>query len=358
MGRRRNNLTEIRIVLAWSVIYGHAFALSAVHRAEPVSTFLNGFIGTMAVDTFFFLSGYLVSVSFKQHGLFGYGIARVARIFPAAIVVTLVSVLLIGPLAVNQPVGVYFTDPETWSFLKNATFTMHVQWDLPGVFTGQHFTAINGSWWTLPVELRFYAIVAVIGALGLLRRIGAVIVVPAFLYLFYRAVFGAPIAGWQVYHLPAVYFLAGVSTYLLTPTMRLWMWPTFLVLPAALAAHLFPSIALGFNPFLIYALLVIAFRAPDLPFRTPDVSYGLYLYGWPAAQIAIWIKPGIGPWWLALAATFIALAAALLSWFLLEKPALRFSRRIMALRLPERLWGLLASLRDRDRRVEARLDLG
>jgi peptidoglycan/LPS O-acetylase OafA/YrhL len=54
-----------------------------------------------------------------------------------------------------------------------------------------------------------------------------------------------------------------------------------------------------------------------------DISYGLYIYGWPAAQTVLFLVPGIEP--VALAAASLAVAAifAAASWFLIERPALR-----------------------------------
>lgn len=64
--------------------------------------------------------------------------------------------------------------------------------------------------------------------------------------------------------------------------------------------------------------------------RHTDLSYGLYLYGWPAQQLA-WMLP-IGKTIAGniVIATAIALSCAALSWFLVERPALRLKKRFVA----------------------------
>ena len=63
--------------------------------------------------------------------------------------------------------------------------------------------------------------------------------------------------------------------------------------------------------------------------RETDLSYGLYLYGWPAAQLVQSVAPG-GPWHNTLWATLLAGGLAAMSWFAIERPALRLKRRLVA----------------------------
>jgi peptidoglycan/LPS O-acetylase OafA/YrhL len=66
----------------------------------------------------------------------------------------------------------------------------------------------------------------------------------------------------------------------------------------------------------------------ELPMiRHTDLSHGLYLYGWPAQQLAWMRTPGKSIAGNFVLATAIALACAALSWFLVERPALRLKKR-------------------------------
>ena len=57
--------------------------------------------------------------------------------------------------------------------------------------------------------------------------------------------------------------------------------------------------------------------------RLPDVSYGVYLYGWPIQKLFVWYFPSISPWLMAALSIGLALLAGTASWYLIEKPALR-----------------------------------
>jgi peptidoglycan/LPS O-acetylase OafA/YrhL len=101
-------------------------------------------------------------------------------------------------------------------------------------------------------------------------------------------------------------------------------------------AGLVVSIPLGrflllFPLFGAYLVLYLALdrRLPVLrAARFGDLSYGLYIYGWPVQQGLLYASGGRLLWWqlfpLALA---IAAALAFLSWYLVEQPALRLKPR-------------------------------
>jgi peptidoglycan/LPS O-acetylase OafA/YrhL len=62
-----------------------------------------------------------------------------------------------------------------------------------------------------------------------------------------------------------------------------------------------------------------------------DYSYGLYLYAYPVQQMVAQLLPWSHEWWLNFAiSTPIALGIAMLSWHLVEKPALTLKRFVVA----------------------------
>jgi len=71
--------------------------------------------------------------------------------------------------------------------------------------------------------------------------------------------------------------------------------------------------------------LALTPRLPVIPAaRFGDLSYGIYIYGWPAEQAAIWLLGGRAAWWqVFLIAMPAAAALAFMSWHLVERPALR-----------------------------------
>jgi peptidoglycan/LPS O-acetylase OafA/YrhL len=98
--------------------------------------------------------------------------------------------------------------------------------------------------------------------------------------------------------------------------------------PFGMVSDFFPI----FGGYLVFWLGFANLGAARRAGRYGDFSYGLYLWGWPAQQI---VQTAIEPaHWLAnvALATPLALAAAFVSWRLVEKPALAFKLRGPALK--------------------------
>jgi peptidoglycan/LPS O-acetylase OafA/YrhL len=75
--------------------------------------------------------------------------------------------------------------------------------------------------------------------------------------------------------------------------------------------------------------LALTPRLPVIPAaRFGDLSYGLYIYGWPAEQTVVWLSGGRAAWWqVFLLALPVTAALAFLSWHLVERPMLRLKPR-------------------------------
>jgi len=81
-------------------------------------------------------------------------------------------VLTVAALAwfATLPLAAYLRDGQTWRFLIHNAMLWRIEYDLPGVFADNAYGgAVNGSLWTLPVELRAYLYLTVLGVPGLLR---------------------------------------------------------------------------------------------------------------------------------------------------------------------------------------------
>jgi len=71
--------------------------------------------------------------------------------------------------------------------------------------------------------------------------------------------------------------------------------------------------------------------------RFGDLSYGLYIYGWPIAAMVMYVTGGRATWWQVFAATLpLAALTASLSWRFVEEPFLRLKpqRRLAPASLP------------------------
>jgi peptidoglycan/LPS O-acetylase OafA/YrhL len=56
--------------------------------------------------------------------------------------------------------------------------------------------------------------------------------------------------------------------------------------------------------------------------RIGDYSYGMYVYAFPVQQSIAALMPGVSTWTLTAVAMTVTLMLAMLSWHLVEKPAM------------------------------------
>lgn len=151
--QKENGFTAIRIFCALIVVYEHFIILTGVNL--PMFE-LRG----IAVNIFFILSGFWVIRSlYTSKSLLEFYKKRVKKIFPAYLtVVFAIAILLvfISTLTIRQ----YFTDSGFWKYLVANISTLNfIHPSLPGVFNGE---PVNGSLWTIKVELGFYIILPLI----------------------------------------------------------------------------------------------------------------------------------------------------------------------------------------------------
>ncbi|NNE83027.1 MAG: acyltransferase [Alphaproteobacteria bacterium] len=336
---RENNFDLLRLTAALAVLFGHSFVLTSgqttLETVDPISRFLipnagfNEALHDLAVDIFFVISGFLVARSFlTQKTLIGFIEARALRVFPAAIlctVLTIVGLFWLGTL----PAARYFTDPETWQFLINNSTLWRVEFDLPGVFAANAYGgAVNGSLWTLPIELRAYVFLTLLGVLRVWRFRHATNLVLAILVVLFLVPEWSSIVTrnedkWRLF----LFFFAGAAFYINRKYIPIGILPPLVLLALYGGTAAFPKLhALIFVILVSYITLGLALARyyPALdPGRIGDVSYGVYLYAFPVQQALVQLLPaGLNGWCLAVWASLITLSLAAMSWFLVEKRVL------------------------------------
>jgi peptidoglycan/LPS O-acetylase OafA/YrhL len=118
---------------AWLVIYGHAWAITGSAGGDLVTQLTQfKFAGGVAVDVFFFISGFLIAASLERNDTRGYLASRALRILPALIVCVSLSVFVLGPLLTSS--ADYWRDPRTWRLPVGQWHPVVHRYDLPGVF--------------------------------------------------------------------------------------------------------------------------------------------------------------------------------------------------------------------------------
>jgi peptidoglycan/LPS O-acetylase OafA/YrhL len=107
--RFSNNFDFLRIFAALLVILSHSFAISGSSYEPLLSLSKYISLGGLGLAIFFIISGYLITKSWVEHpSAFRFLSSRFLRIIPGLFVVTLLSILVLGPLVTNLSLSEYF----------------------------------------------------------------------------------------------------------------------------------------------------------------------------------------------------------------------------------------------------------
>ena len=332
---RQNNFDFIRIVAALCVILSHQYALNGL--AQPSVLDVHS-LGGFGVLLFFSISGFLVAKSWSADPhLLRFAVKRFLRIWPAFALAITLAALLLGPLVSKLALHDYYAHPMVKAYFNNLAFSLRDE--LPLTFVGNALpTAINGAIWTIPLEVKCYVALGILGVAGLLRQRWVLVVLTlavAFVYAVLeprgdRIVNGLLWSPEQRFLLEfGLFFFAGAVFHdfgIHTRRRR--------ALAALALCWIGAGIAYGLGRPLLSLWLVVPVTTlligtASTPWlrragRFGDVSYGLYLYAFPVQQTLIWLYRDKLSWlavfMLVLACT---LGLALASWHLVEKRALR-----------------------------------
>jgi peptidoglycan/LPS O-acetylase OafA/YrhL len=336
---RGNQFNLLRLSFAGAVLFSHCFELIDRGRIhEPLDRLFHTYsAGDLAVDGFFVLSGYLILQSWTSDPHPGRYLARRAlRIYPAFLFVTLVCGLLLGPIF-GGGAAHYFGQFHPLDFTMGALLLREPV--VPPVFVGNPYTDANGSLWTIQYEFMCYVIVLVAGLLARNRRV-------FWWVLWLTALALNSLAGdaLEQIRFPGSrillgdepgsfvrflgFFGAGVLCHLHRDRLRFRAAPAVLCAVAAVVSLFSHAAADVLLPTAgAYLLLSFALRpAPDSPLhrfvQRNDLSYGVYLFAWPAQQALIRIFHLQSEWVLLPLAAAAATGLGFLSWRWLERPFL------------------------------------
>ena len=341
--RGNNNFDALRLIAALAVIFGHTFALApAPGFHDPVYEVVGQHSAALAVKFFFFLSGLLVADSlFTKKSAIQFVIARIFRIWPGLVFVLLFSVFVIGPIATNLDVPSYFSNPDTLRYLKHQVLmqTWGTQalgyYDLPGVFTNNIYkNTVNASLWSLFAEVFAYIVLLAIFCIDFLnKRISVLFIGLIILDAVYpsRLIFNfLPIGNEDFSSLPFC-FAIGCLFAIYKDSIHIGI---RMPIGFGLLALLFHS-----NPNACYLLFVSFFtlslflgtrsftiRRLAVPF---DISYGVFLWGFPIQQMLSHFLPSLTGTGHCVAAMALSILAGSVSWLLIEKKFISIGRALI-----------------------------
>lgn len=339
MRTRQNNFDLLRFIFSFVVFLVHAYVLSGEENLEALSNVLSSDI---AVKSFFVVSGFLIFMSYENsRNASSYFNKRIRRIYPAYFFIV-VTCAVLGAAFSMLSWREYCSMAVLKYLVSNLVFLNFIKPDLPGLFAGNRFQAVNGALWTLKIEVMFYLLVPL--AVCAFRRVGRW---PVLLAVYITSVIYTMIlnkmageTGSVLYlelqrQLPGqlAFFIAGAACYYYLSYLALYcMW----LLPAALAAFVLHDwLPWAVVQPAVLAVLVVYF-ACVFPFlgnfgKHGDFSYGIYIVHFPILQM--FVAFGLfkeSPWLTLLVAGLLVIVVAFLIWHFIEKKFLRKSSHYVA----------------------------
>ncbi len=326
----QNNFDLLRFLFAGIVCVVHASRFSGYKDLAVIGQILES---AVAVKAFFVLSGFLIFMSYERSSsMLSYVRKRFRRIYPAY--ATIILLCAFGFVFIStKNAADYFSFSWLKYVLSNLVFLNFLQPTLPGVFESNFSKVVDGSLWTLKIEVMFYLSVPFF--VYLFRRFSPlpIIVLVYCLSLIYSTLFweAAKHAHSMLYYelskqLPGqlTYFMAGAFFY-----YYFSFFERFLAYFAGVAILiLFGSIFLVLNALEPFALATIViffgmfFYAGNFG-KYGDFSYGLYIIHFPILQILVsygWFRESQ---WIFLSVLFVSsLIGSMLMWHFVEKPFL------------------------------------
>lgn len=322
-----NALNFLRLILASLVIVSHTRPLAG-WGDDP--HFGKMKLGTIAVAGFFAVSGFLVSGSrLRQRGR-NFLIRRFARIFPGYWLCSIITVFGIAAV-IGAKRGGWSLVPALKSFASGLGIA---GWHgtIGDTLVGAPVTStLNGSLWTLPYEIFCYLMLAGVVSIVFIRR-----------RLRFWSLLG--VAGMTLLGVAAglhghtsgllelvCFFTAGVALNACKDSVELSS--RMALLAALVTAGAFQSTATELFAALPFAYLCLWFgavcpqRLKNIGHKN-DISYGVYLYGWPVQQaVTAFHGARLGYAGYTAVALAIAIPFAWASWLLVERPSINYAKR-------------------------------
>jgi len=339
---RDNNFNLIRIIAAYAVLFTHSFAI-AIGSGDDEPRLFGHSLGSLAIHIFFITSGFLVTASLiKRKSFIEFVWARFLRIFPALLIMLLLSTFVMGAFFTSEPLTEYFTASTTYYYLaKCLTLFSGVAYDLPGVFTDNPYqNAVNGSLWTLPHEVRLYILLAVVWLLlkkapskfdTLFIKFIIAVYLTSGIYLIAKTIIGLK----PSYTILLLFmFFSGSLFYILKDKIiisrNLVLTMGAILIFSVYEEQIFKIVYLISLPYLLFYLAYVPSGFIRKYNSLGDYSYGIYIYAFPVQQSIAFLIPNISVIQMITYSTLVTLLLAILSWHMIERRALLLKDQYVA----------------------------
>ena len=319
-----NALNLLRLILAIEVVVWHSYSLrGSTWLPQPVEAFL----GDIAVDAFFAISGFLIVGAWCRRPQLGVFLAaRARRILPGLWVCLVVTAFVVAPLVAWATGTPQPTLAGQWHYvIANADVWVSAYGIDGGPVGVPEAGSWNGSLWTLGYEGAAYLAVAALGFTRLLRpRVVWGLAITFWVLSAALVVAGLGASGLPLWCAPrtGLMFTSGALLWLYRdriPLTRLLLAVAALTIPIGLLTPNYRLLAAPAIAYLCLAAGLALGRYPRLVLRT-DLSYGVYVYGFVVQQalLACGVSLGWAPFTMLSLVVVLPVAAA--SWFLVSTP--------------------------------------
>lgn len=291
------------------------------------------------------MSGYLVANSFRRSSdIKQYYFKRIIRIYPPyALCIVLTTIILFAFSKVN----LHEYLPQAMRYIKNNLLFSPV-YNLTSLFQNNPYpNAVNGSIWTMPVEMVCYLILPVCMLIGKAIKkyqISTVIQYMFFIVLFFVFRFKYPDTravvwgtDWVKLLILGSFFFGGVWISSLAAGdgrkfIRADLAVILIFMIIALGDYYHYELNVIFLPYIIIAFCISTSPLCPQFFNRWDIAYGLYLWAFPVQQVVILIANvnyglRLDSILITLISFVITLCFALMQKLLIENPIGRLSAR-------------------------------
>ncbi len=296
MAQNGNNFDFLRLVAASAVAVYHLIVLPQAAPPELLER-IGAYGAATAVEAFFVISGFLIYGSVvRTRTISRYASKRARRLYPAYATVVIAATLAAVALNVRDFEAAIHAARY---FAANIVFLNFLEPTLPGLFANNPHTVVNGSLWTIKIEVMFYLIAPLLAwalrafpAMALCAAIYAASVAWRLGFEHLADARDMPVLAQLARQLPGqmAFFISGAALWLLKDRVLAQGG----VLAAAAVAALALSLA---HPWLFVlkpaALAMLIFLAA---YKTPvvydagkhgDFSYGVYILHFPIIQALV-----------------------------------------------------------------------
>lgn len=334
--RRRNAFDFARFSLATVVLWSHCFALLGRGADWVYAASGQEDAGSLAVDSFFVLSGFLIVQSWLSDPVARrYWLKRALRIVPAMVVSLSFGAFVVGPWVVRGDAGSYLTSIRPWEHFAGVIFHRYLA--IEGAFApNPEPKLMNCSLWSLRYEVLCYALIAVLGGMFAdCRRWTLVAFTVAWCSFLVASVLdlgGVGRAGipFTLSRLAAC-FAGGALMFAWRESIPASKWILVVAVVGLAVAFRFGGFRLlfpGVGSYVLIRSCCTSVLRLDRFGSYGDFSYGMYVFAYPVQQTLIYLLgPQVSVGVLFGSAFVPTILLAILSWYFIEAPALGMKPR-------------------------------